>query len=152
MIFRQYVVLEDGTFVPHHEHPVMEYPEGVENILSVIFDFFNDCGNEYFPAIEIEDVDKVSEKDKEVYQSMFAFKQIEYFLFRRWAIRLVNPSARKFDDLELGFSDLSVQKELEIVRKCILDTQRKFQVARITPRRLHVHFGELKNAEAFLPN
>lgn len=152
MILRKYVVNEDGTFVPHHEHPVMDYPEGAKNILLLIFDFFQDCGDEYFPTIKIEDVDKLNERDKEVYESMFAFKQIEYFIFRRWVIRLVNPSARSYKDLDLGFSNLGVQKEFEVVKRCILDTKRKFQVGRITPGRLHVHFGELKNAEVSLPN
>lgn len=132
MIFKQYAVKEDGSF---NLKCSTRYVNGFENMLDEADSFFKANKADYFPLVEIEQIDNLDLNSETCLRQMFMMKQIEFFLRKGWEVLLTN-----LDDKKSTFTgpSESTEKDVNEIASLLFSSRKNFWVAGFFPKKLWV--------------
>jgi len=134
MIFKQYLVGEDGNF--HLEMPT-RYVSGSKNYLNEADNFFREIGLDYFPVLEVQESDQLQNGLELCLRHMFLRQQVEYFISRQWRVRVVDVDScpkRSYDFFGSG----SENDTTALIMRALNAVRRNFKVNGFSARCLYI--------------
>jgi hypothetical protein len=110
MIFRQYRVFSDGDFQCEGS---LSYLRGEFDYMVAADSFFSEIGLDFFPTVEINPEDKISDDYKECLLRMIFLQQLNFFISLGWIVKIFDTDSKQSKFFgNSGFQDCLIAQEL----------------------------------------